>query len=128
MKTNSLKNTIDKSKTLAIVSLMLSCVSMIIAIRILWESFQMFDCRTRIGLEFSNGGVSCKYAGLAGIVFAVPGLSLLIIAIACLIVSIIENRGIINPYNHNKLLSLLPILTCVIDIIIFISAFIIGWV
>lgn len=108
MKTNNLKNTIDKSKTLAIVSLTLSCVSMIIAIRILWESFQMFDCRTHIGLEFSNGGVSCKYAGLAGIVFAVPGLSLLIIAIACLIVSIIKNRGIINPYNHNKLLSLLP--------------------
>ena len=127
MKTNDLKDTEGKSKTLAIVSLVLSCISMIIAARILWESFQMHDCKTYIGLKFSSGGVSCKYAGLAGIVFAVPGLSILSVAIACLIISIVKNRNIVNPRNYSKLLSLSPIIVCVSDIIIFISAFIIGW-
>lgn len=128
MKTSDLKDIERRSKTLAIISLVLSCISMIIAIRILWESFQMYDCRTHTELVSSGGGVSCKYAGLAGMVFSVPYLSIFIIAITCLVISIVKKRKIVNPHNYSKLLPLLPIIACVANIIILISAFIIGWI
>ena len=112
----------------AIISLILSCILTTIAIRILWESFQMFECRTHVGLEMSSEGVSCKYAGLAGIVLAAPGLNILIIAIICSIIAIVKKRKNINPSNSEKIIPYLSLIICTIDLIIVIISAIIGWV